>query len=80
VDDEGSRRFGLSRAWAVVEYLTTEQNLDKRWFSISAATTLAGFPQSRVPQGGPRRNEPARTGMEPERTVEIVLLERSIYN
>jgi len=80
VDDENSRRFGLSRAWAVVEYLTTKQNLDKRWFSISAATTLAGFPQSRVPQGGPRSNEPARTGTEPERRVEIVLLERSIYN
>jgi len=80
VDDESSRRFGLSRAWAVVEYLTTKQNLDKKWFSISAATTLAGFPQSRVPQGGQRSKEPDRAGTEPERTVEVVLLERSIYD
>jgi chemotaxis protein MotB len=70
-DDEGSRRFGLLRAWAVVEYLTRKQNLDKRWFSI-AASTLA--------QEGPRSDEPAPSGSESERTVEIVLLERSIYN
>ena len=71
VDDESSRQFGLSRAWAVVEYLTTKQNLDKNWFSIAAATTLAGSPRS---------NEPARTGTEPERKLEVVLLERSIYD
>ncbi len=75
VDDESSRQFGLSRAWAVVEYLTTKQNLDKNWFSIAAATTLAGAPQE-----GPGSNEPARTGTEPERKLEVVLLERSIYD
>ena len=79
VDDEGSRRFGLLRAWAVVEYLTREQNLDKKWFSI-AASSLAGFPRSEVPQEGPRSDKPAPKGSESERTVEIVLLERSIYN
>ena len=80
VDDENSRGFGLSRAWAVVEYLTTKQNLDKNWFSIAAATTLAGSPRSGGPQEGPGSNEPARTGTEPERKLEVVLLERSIYD
>ena len=80
VDDESSRQFGLSRAWAVVEYLTTKQNLDKNWFSIAAATTLAGSPRSGAPQEGPGSNEPARTGTEPERKLEVVLLERSIYD
>ncbi len=80
VDDENSRQFGLSRAWVVVEYLTTKQNLDKNWFSIAAATTLAGSPRSGVPQEGPGSNEPARTGTESERKLEVVLLERSIYD
>lgn len=70
--EEDTEQLGLSRAWAVMEYLTTEQNLDKEWFSISAASTLA--------QESLRSGEPARAGMEPERTVEIVLLERSIYD
>ena len=62
----GSKYFGLPRAWAVVEYLTTKQNLNKKWFSISAASTM--------PQESSGSDEPD------ERTVEIVLLERSIYN
>jgi len=70
--EEDAERLGLPRAWAVMEYLTTEHNLNKKWFSISAASTLA--------QGGLRSGEPARAGTEPERIVEIVLLERSIYN
>ena len=70
--EEGAEQLGLSRAWAVMEYLTTEHNLNKKWFSISAASTLA--------QGSLRSGEPARASTEPERIVEIVLLERSIYN
>jgi chemotaxis protein MotB len=70
--EEGAERLGLPRAWAVMEYLTTEHNLNKKWFSISAASTLA--------QGSLRSGEPARASTEPERIVEIVLLERSIYN
>jgi len=70
--EEGAEQLGLSRAWAVMEYLTTEHNLNKKWFSISAAGTLA--------QGSLRSGEPARANTEPERIVEIVLLERSIYN
>jgi len=70
--EEGAEQLGLPRAWAVMEYFTTEHNLNKKWFSISAASTLA--------QGGFRSGEQARASTEPERTVEIVLLERSIYN
>ena len=70
--EEGAEQLGLSRAWAVMKYLTTEHNLNKKWFSISAASTLA--------QGGLRSGEPARASTEPKRIVEIVLLERSIYN
>ncbi len=70
--EDGTEQLGLSRAWAVMQYLTTEHNLNKKWFSISAASTLA--------QGNLRSGEPAQAGTEPERIVEIVLLERSIYN
>ncbi len=70
--EEGAERLGLPRAWAVMEYLTTGQNLNKKWFSISAASTLA--------QESLRSGEPARASLEPERTVKIVLLERSVYN
>jgi len=70
--EEGAEQLGLPRAWAVMEYLTTEQNLNKKWFSISAASTTA--------QVSLRSGEPARASTEPERIVEIVLLERSIYN
>jgi len=70
--EEDAEQLGLPRAWAVMEYLTTEHNLNKKWFSISAASTLA--------QESLRSGEPARASTEPERIVEIVLLERSIYN
>ncbi len=70
--EDDAEQLGLPRAWAVMEYLTTEQNLNKKWFSISAASTLA--------QESLRSSEPARASTEPERIVEIVLLERSIYN
>ncbi len=65
--EKDSDRFGLPRAWAVLDYLTTKHGLDKKQFSISAASTLA--------QEGLESNRP-----KPERRLEIVLLERSIYN
>ena len=61
-DEKGSERFGPPRAWAVIEYLTTKQGLNKEWFSISVA--------SMCPKN-------IKSG---ERVLEIVLLERSIYN
>ena len=67
-DKEDSEQFGLPRAWAVMEYLTTIQGVDKNSFSISASSTVA--------QGGEQGGSEA----EAERMLEIVLLERSIYN
>lgn len=70
-DDEG-KDFGLPRAWAVMEYLTTKQGLDKNWFSISAA--------SNVSQESPKSGEQGRPGPIAERMLEIILLEWSICN
>ncbi len=66
-DEQDSGSFGLPRAWAVLDYLATKHGLDKKQFSISAASTL---PQEDLPSDRTR----------PERRLEIVLLERSIYN
>lgn len=72
VDDQGSEYFGLPRAWAIMDYLITKQNLDRKRFSISATGTLAqeNAENSRAVHGIPKS----------KRTLEIVLLERSIYN
>ncbi|MBL7188344.1 MAG: hypothetical protein ISS70_18620 [Phycisphaerae bacterium] len=68
-DGLSSPHFGLARAWAVMEYLTTKQDLDKERFSISQASGLD------------RGNaEPGSMRSDSERTVEVVFLERSIYD
>jgi chemotaxis protein MotB len=67
--DEYSVQFGLQRAWAVLEYLTEVKGLEKKRFSISAAST--------IPKDGLNKGQVV-AGL--ERTIEIVLLERSIYN
>ncbi|MHC4460014.1 MAG: flagellar motor protein MotB [Planctomycetota bacterium] len=67
-----NEQFGLLRAWAVMEYLTTKQGLNKRSFSISATSTLT--------QEGIESGELGHPRSEAERGLEIVLLERSIYN
>jgi len=64
--------FGLPRAWAVLEYLTNEQNIDNDRFSISAESILG-----MKSLGNDRLDQ---SSSEVERTVEIVLLQRSIYN
>jgi chemotaxis protein MotB len=69
INNQDSEYFGLPRALATMEYLVTKQNLDRKRFSISAAGTLA---QGEFGNGGP--------GPGPERAVEIVLLDRNIYN
>jgi chemotaxis protein MotB len=71
-DAEDSEDFGLARAWAVIEYLATQKSLDRGRFSISATTTLT--------QGSPGRSEPEAGHSESERMVEIILLQRSVYN
>lgn len=72
MNNQTSGYFGLPRAWAVMEYLTKEQNLDSDRFSISAEGALAkkSHGNGRLDSGLP----------ETERAVEIVLLQRSIYN
>jgi chemotaxis protein MotB len=70
--EEDAEQLGLSRAWVIMEYLTTEQKLDKKQFSISTAGTMAQ--ESLGSSGSPG----VSTGA--ERTVEIILLERSIYD
>jgi chemotaxis protein MotB len=55
---------GLNRSWSVLKYLTGKQGLDKNRLSISKASTIA------------RDDKGASTA----RTLEVILLERSIYN
>lgn len=75
-DDKDSQQFGLSRAWAVMEYLTTKQGLNKERFSLSATSTVAqeNFKSSKL------EHTELAPGPEPDRVLEIVLLERSVYN
>ena len=68
--------FGLQRAWAVIEYLTTKQGLDKRQFSISAVSTVAEDDAKESLVNSEQNLSTTRAN----RTLEIVLLERSIYN
>jgi len=72
LDDTDSEHFGLPRAWAVMEYLTTKENLDKKRFNISQASTLS---QDESLSWGSSILESGASRM-----LEIVLLERSIYN
>jgi chemotaxis protein MotB len=67
--DKTSLNTGLERSWSAMEYLTAKQGLDKMQFSISAA--------SMVPA---RRSLTSDAGVMPERMLEIVLLERSVYH
>jgi chemotaxis protein MotB len=64
---EGNKRSGLERAWTVTEYFTADQGLSKQQFSISAASTVTNYGAN-------------RSAKEPDRMLEIVFLERSIYN
>jgi chemotaxis protein MotB len=66
MDDIGA---GLPRAWAVMEYLTTKQGLEKERLSLSAAGVTAS-----------QKDGQASMGSQAGRLLEIVLLERSICN
>jgi chemotaxis protein MotB len=61
--------FGLARAWAVMEYLTKKHQLERGRFSISQSS---GLGRANAVRGA------ASSGS--ERTVEVVFLERNIYN
>ena len=71
---QDTEQLGLPRAWAVVEYLTAVQKLDKKRFSISAESTL----DARYSMLDTRRK--SRNENQESRMVEIILLERSIYD
>jgi len=71
-DNLNSENLGLPRAWAVMEYITKERNLERDRFSISPASSLD--------QKTPGYGKSGAAAMQSERTVEIVLLERSVYN
>jgi hypothetical protein len=68
-EDRSSAHFGLPRAWAVMDYLTRQRNVDTERFSISQASSLG-------------RENAGRGSIQSgsERTVEVVFLERSVYN
>ena len=70
-EEKKREQFGLPRAWAVMKYLTEKQGLDKKQFSISAMSTI-------TPENF-KSIELSKT-VKAERVLEIVLLERSIYN
>jgi chemotaxis protein MotB len=70
--DDASNNLGLSRAWAVIKYLTTRHNVEKKRLSISAeATTIEENVENaeahHIKQGA-------------KRMLEVTLLERSICN
>jgi chemotaxis protein MotB len=65
-DDAGrSEQLGLARALAVVEYLTEQAGLDESRFSISAMSTM---------------DSSTRLGQKAKRILEVVILEKGIYN
>ena len=70
--DNTDEQLGLSRAWGVMQHLATKHGLDKKRFSISATSTIAQESSSTAETNIVRAKA--------ERSVEIVLLERSIYN
>lgn len=71
-EEKNRERFGLPRAWAVMKYLTEKQGLDKKQFSISAMSTITQENLKNIELSSPEAKA--------ERVLEIVLLERSIYN
>jgi chemotaxis protein MotB len=73
---KNSEELGMERAWAVIEYMTTKQKLDRRQFSISATGTVAGSNGEENNVNGEQEVSITKA----ERKLEIVLLERSIYN
>ena len=71
-DEPENEHYGLPRAWTVSQHFVEVHKLDRRQFSISAASTLP-------PKGldGPEANS---SSTQYDRTVEIVLLDRSIHD
>ncbi len=66
--DESRPDLGLNRSWALLEYFSNEKRLDKDLFSIAQSTTV------------PQVEYEGSNVKDDDRQIEIVLLERSIYN
>lgn len=71
-NNQTSESLGLHRAWTVMDYLTSKENLDKKRFCISLISTHSH--DSNESSGLNSNREEAG------RTVEIALLARNIYN
>jgi chemotaxis protein MotB len=71
LNEHDNRNFGLPRAWAVMEYLTKSQGLDRNRFCISMTGIVA-----RSTSG----NETSGLVRDTNRTVEISVLELNTYN
>lgn len=69
-DEKNGEDPGLQRAWAVIEYFTTKQGLAKGQFSLAADTL----------QKDDENEQGYYSQGKVPRILEIVLLERSIYN
>lgn len=81
LDNPKSDPLGLDRAWAVIEYLTTKQGLDRKRFSVSAASTLSDVSSKEVGLSSFSLSQENRVAkIKNERTLEIILLKRSVYN
>lgn len=68
LDKKDSKHSGLQRAWAVQKYFITKHGLDKNKFSIAADTLQKNFDSG------------TDSDTKSERVLEIILLERSIYD
>ncbi|HBG26616.1 MAG: hypothetical protein A2Y10_04745 [Planctomycetes bacterium GWF2_41_51] len=72
---EEDKNLGMNRAWTIVEYMTKTQSLDKQMFSISIGGTVS---KNEIREN--ELNAKQDLTSKDKRMLEIVLLERSIYN
>jgi outer membrane protein OmpA-like peptidoglycan-associated protein len=71
-NEDGFLDFGLSRAYAVINFFVNQKGLDKKRFNISAVSTV----NKKQFAGIDNRT----SNVTNNRALEIVLLEWSIYN
>lgn len=67
-----SDQLGMDRSWAVIRHLTGKYKLDLDRFSLSAASTVGNDTFAMFELSG--------KGAQPDRILEIIILERSLYN
>lgn len=71
-NNQNSESLGLQRSWAIMNYLSTRQNIGKNRFNISAVNTVDRETQNKAILSQARYQD--------SRILEIVLLTRSLYN